>query len=224
MGTKSREYIDEGYGISTDNSGNCYVTGAFQFTATFSSTQVTSYGNTDFFIAKYNANGNFQWVQKAGGTGWDESSRISKDNAGNCFVTMYSSESNPVYFGNITLYSSGGFIAKLGAPNISLISPNGGENWFVGSQHSITWNSPGVNNVKIEYTTNNGTTWNTVVSSTPASAGTYAWTIPATPSTQCKVKISDANNPSINDESNAIFSIVVVPCPGVQTVNYQGSI
>ncbi len=94
---------------------------------------------------------------------------------------------------------------------ITVVKPNGGEVWRVGTIQNIQWTSSGVNNVKIEYTTNNGTNWNEVIASANAAAGTYAWTIPNTVSTNCLVKISDANNASLNDQSNAVFTIESQP-------------
>ena len=88
-------------------------------------------------------------------------------------------------------------------PIITITSPNGGENWEVSTNHSITWTSNNVTDVKIDYSTNNGTNWNNIVASTPASAGTYSWTIPNTSSTNCKVQISDVTNALVNDQSNA---------------------
>jgi hypothetical protein len=89
---------------------------------------------------------------------------------------------------------------------LTVISPNGGESWAVGSNQTITWASSYVTNVKIEYTTDGGYNWITIISSTP-SDGTYEWTTPNTPSTLCKVKISDLSNPGIYDVSNSAFSI-----------------
>jgi hypothetical protein len=37
--------------------------------------------------------------------------------------------------------------------------------------------------------------------------GTYNWTVPNTPSTQCLVRISDASNPSVYDISDNTFTI-----------------
>ncbi|MFH2141137.1 MAG: hypothetical protein ABIJ97_01845, partial [Bacteroidota bacterium] len=95
--------------------------------------------------------------------------------------------------------------------SIQVIKPNGGENWQVGTQKSITWTSSNVTNVKIEYTTNNGTSWLTVSPSSTASPGNFIWAIPNTPSTQCKVRVSDASNSSINDVSDNIFTISSPP-------------
>ena len=91
---------------------------------------------------------------------------------------------------------------------ISLISPNGGEILIAGQTDTIKWTSIGVTNVKIELTSNNGTDWITVISSTPATSGSYVWTVPSSPSSVCKVKISDLQNSGIYDTSSAVFSIV----------------
>ena len=92
-------------------------------------------------------------------------------------------------------------------PTISLTSPNGGESWEASSTHDITWTSENVDNVKIEYSTDSGTTWTDIVASTAASADSYAWTVPNEPSSNCLVKISDTSNPDINDTSDNTFTI-----------------
>ncbi|MFA5803444.1 MAG: FISUMP domain-containing protein [Melioribacteraceae bacterium] len=101
---------------------------------------------------------------------------------------------------------------------ITLSSPNGGESFVAGTVDTIKWISTSVTNVKLEYTTNSGTDWATIIASTPASSGSYAWTIPNTPSTQCKVKISDVDNSSIADTSDNIFSI------SIESITYGGKI
>jgi len=94
-----------------------------------------------------------------------------------------------------------------GQGTIQVNTPNGGEDWLVGSQHNVTWSSSNVTNVKIEYSTNNGSTWLNVVSSAPAASGSYSWTIPNTPSTECLVRIRDVGNAAIFDVSDNTFSI-----------------
>jgi len=99
-----------------------------------------------------------------------------------------------------------------------LTSPNGGEVWNVSSTNTITWNSASLYSpVFIEYSTDNGVTWNMVVSSTP-NTGSYSWNVPFTPSTQAKIRISNTSNPSLYDESNSAFTIQI-PTPIVTAPN-----
>ena len=108
-----------------------------------------------------------------------------------------------------TLVGKGGIIIRKNAElvgNTIIRIPNGGENWQVDGTYDIAWNYKNVSNVKLDYTTDNGVTWLPIIASTP-SDGSYSWTIPNTPSTQCKVRITDVDNPSISDESDGVFQI-----------------
>ncbi|MCK5145830.1 hypothetical protein KAR48_03690, partial [bacterium] len=52
-------------------------------------------------------------------------------------------------------------------PAITVTAPNGGENWEVGSTQSIAWTSNKTSgNVKIEYSSDNGTSWSDIIAST----------------------------------------------------------
>jgi len=93
-------------------------------------------------------------------------------------------------------------------PTITVTSPNGGESWIAGTSHNVTWTTTGtVGNVKLEYSSNNGSSWNTIVSST-ANDGTYTWSVPNAVSSQCKVRISEASDGSPSDMSDSLFTIV----------------
>jgi YVTN family beta-propeller protein len=95
-------------------------------------------------------------------------------------------------------------------PTITVTSPNGGENWMVGSAQNITWTSIGtVGNVKIEYSTNNGTNWTEITAST-VNDGTHPWTVPDTVSSQCLIRVSETGG-SPSDISDSVFSIVPIP-------------
>jgi hypothetical protein len=91
-------------------------------------------------------------------------------------------------------------------PMLAVTAPNGGEIWVVGTVHQVTWTRQDVTFIKIEYSTDNGSIWFVVVESRPT-FGSYSWTIPNTPSTQCLVRISDVSNPAINDVSDNTFTI-----------------
>jgi hypothetical protein len=102
---------------------------------------------------------------------------------------------------------------------ITITSPVGGENWQVGSSENITWTSSHVTNVKIEYTTDNAVSWKPIIASTPANAGSYSCTVPNTPSSNCKVRISDTNNASVNSVSANVFTISPSPLSAVQQIS-----
>jgi hypothetical protein len=100
-------------------------------------------------------------------------------------------------------------ISRIGSPpSVTVTSPNGGENWLVGTSRTITWNSSGNpgNNVRIEYSTNGGSSWNNIISST-ANDGSYSWTVPNTPTTSARVRVTSTSNSSNIDTSNSNFTI-----------------
>ena len=96
----------EGCGIAVDTSGNSYVIGWFEGSATFGSATLTSNGDDDIFVTKLDSSGNWLWAQNAGGTGSDWGHGIAVDAIGNSYVTGYFF-STAATFGNITIYGSG---------------------------------------------------------------------------------------------------------------------
>jgi hypothetical protein len=92
-------------------------------------------------------------------------------------------------------------------PTVTLLTPNGGEIWKVSSTQTITWTSVNVSNVMLEYSTDNGTFWTTIIASVPASSGAYSWNIPNTPTVLALVRISDVSDALVNDVSDAVFTI-----------------
>lgn len=102
-----------------------------------------------------------------------------------------------------------------------LQAPYGGESWQSGSTHKINWGGSNVNNIKIEYSIDNASSWNTIANSVPASDGIFNWTVPNTPSVNCRVRISDINNSNTISTSDTVFTIYN-SCPGGSTVEYSG--
>ena len=91
VGGSSYEY---GYGITTDNLGNVYITGAFESPSiTFGSTTLTnankSGGTDDLFIAKYNSSGNLIWARSTGNSGSEFGTSITADIQGNTYIAGY---------------------------------------------------------------------------------------------------------------------------------------
>ena len=105
----------------------------------------------------------------------------------------------------------------LEAPAITVTSPNGGEIWSVGSNQNITWTSSGTSgNVRIEYSTNNGSSWTDIIAST-LDDGSYSWTIPNTPSTSCLVRISDTDGNPTDQSNDGLYNC----CSSVTGISVQ---
>ncbi len=115
-------YDDIDNSVTTDASGNVYVTGNFASpTITFGTTTLTNADNTgniyDMFIAKYDAAGTVLWSSSAGGIYNDYGYSVSTDASSNVFV-VGSFRSATITFGSTTLTNAGSagiydiFIAK----------------------------------------------------------------------------------------------------------------
>lgn len=125
---------DQGRSVATDINGNIFMTGYFNgSTITFGDTTLTSEGNGDIFIVKYDANGNVLWAKSAGGTDYDLSNGITTDASGNVLITG-SFESETMIFETITLTNADNtgiysdiFIAKYDASGNVLWAKRAGE-------------------------------------------------------------------------------------------------
>ncbi len=81
---------DDGSGVSTDTSGNVFVTGTFWSPSiTFGSTTLTNAGGSDIFVVKYAPSGNVMWAMREGGSNNDGGVGICNDIDGNVFVTGF---------------------------------------------------------------------------------------------------------------------------------------
>lgn len=100
------------YGVSTHSGGEVYLCGSFNSTVDFDpgigSANLTSAGNTDIFLAKYDKNGMYQWAISVGSTAADEGRSVV---AGGTSVYMTGSFNGAADFdptgGGTTLTSNG---------------------------------------------------------------------------------------------------------------------
>jgi hypothetical protein len=80
--------------VTTDNSGNSYITGWFvSHSLTFGFSTITNNGNYNSFLARYDPNGNVVWAKGFGGGVTDYANSVSANSAGYCYVigSMWSS-------------------------------------------------------------------------------------------------------------------------------------
>lgn len=84
---------DYAFGISTDASGNVYITGYFWANVDFDpgvgTYTLMSNGQRDAFVCKLDANGNFVWAQSFGGTADDIGYNTAVDASGNVYTSGY---------------------------------------------------------------------------------------------------------------------------------------
>ena len=91
-------------------------------------------------------------------------------------------------------------------PTVTITAPNGGGSYAGNTVQNITWTSSGVSNLRLELTLDGGTSFTTIASSTPAGAGSFAWTVPSVASTNAKIRATDTASVA-TDASDAAFTI-----------------
>ena len=92
-------------------------------------------------------------------------------------------------------------------PRLEITYPNGGENFAPGTSELITWNNLGMTGAyTIEYSLNNGVTWNPIVSSLSPTATRYNWTVPT--GVQSRLALVRISSGTYIDQSDAVFHIM----------------
>ena len=115
--------FDTAYGIVLDASGNVYLTGNFEGSASFGGATLVSAGSDDIFLAKYNSSGTHMWSARYGGTAIDLGRHIAITSTGDGFLT--GEIQNTVNFGGANLTSAGSydiFLFKFSAAGAHLLS------------------------------------------------------------------------------------------------------
>lgn len=93
-------------------------------------------------------------------------------------------------------------------PTLNLIRPNGGEVLLKNNPYEIRWSSNyPLDNVVIEYSTNNGLNWWSVIPPNTGNTGSYIWSVPETVSDECLLRITDASDTEKYDISDNLFEI-----------------
>lgn len=94
-----------------------------------------------------------------------------------------------------------------GGQNLLVQSPNGGENWQIGSTQRIKWiPSEFSGNAKIEITRDGGISYETIFAST-SNDGYVDWVVTGPVTSSAKIRVSDVENILKLDQSTNFFSI-----------------
>ncbi len=94
-----------------------------------------------------------------------------------------------------------------GDPSITLTAPLADSKWNGFTTNDITWDSEFIADVKIEFSSDNGQTWEDITSSSSANTRSFAWPATNILSTECLIKISDVANPDISSITETPFTL-----------------
>ncbi|MBI4930066.1 MAG: hypothetical protein HY841_04825, partial [Bacteroidetes bacterium] len=194
--------------VTAPNGGESWQVGAGTKNITWD-----GFGTSNSFLLEYSING---------GSTYTTITSATFTPVGNAYTYVWTIPNNPSVSCLVRITDNGSPSCKTDAsdnlftiapptPIITVTAPNGGNTLYIAQNFNITWTSAYLSGsfVKIEYSSDNGSTWTTVINSTNNS-GSYLWTnIPNAPSSVCLVKISDAGFPATYDVSNAVFTIAI---------------
>lgn len=222
LGTSGQEF---GNAIAVDASGTAYVTGQWGPTApsyvSANAFQSSNAGATDVFVARLASSGSLTHFTFIGGGGHDFGGGIAVDGSGYVYLTGWTQApfgGNTTYFPTQNAAQSslaGGqdaFVAKLLINAVTSVALANSGPYCSGSSVTVSWQSSGVSSVNIDLSTNDGSTWSSIATSQSSgtSGGSYSWTVPNSPGSGRKVRVSDASNSSINSVSSS-FTILAAP-------------
>lgn len=90
LGSTAGDYASS---VAVDAAGDVYIAGRFEGTVDFDpdvpTFNLTSFGATDAFVAKYNSSGAFQWANQIGGTSTDEAMSLCVVGSSRVMVTGF---------------------------------------------------------------------------------------------------------------------------------------
>jgi hypothetical protein len=117
------------------------------------------------------------------------------------------------------------FTTTTSRQHLVITAPREGNILRANDSYSISWEAEEIEYINIEYSLTNGATWNMIASSVDAGTQSYLWTVPQTTAAQCRIKISNAEDPLFY-ELSSMFSIYPATVPVQHSIafNDPGSI
>ena len=94
-----------------------------------------------------------------------------------------------------------------GFPEIELLAPVDDGVWNAASDNFITWESAFIADVRIEFSSDNGSSWVDIIAESSANTRSFEWEAPELVSDQCLIRISDVANPSTYSMNETPFTL-----------------
>lgn len=95
----------------------------------------------------------------------------------------------------------------VGTPSITLTAPLAESKWNGKITNEITWDSEFIADVRIEFSSDNGQTWEDIVDTSSANTRSYSWPATNILSSECFMKISDVANPNVYSITESPFTL-----------------
>jgi hypothetical protein len=92
-------------------------------------------------------------------------------------------------------------------PTVSITSPRGTQTFNGGDELAIRWQSARVQSVTLQYSTNDGGSWTTIVESVPATDREYLWRLPAIDAPSLWIRAFDVQSQAVADTTLASYRI-----------------
>ncbi|MBI4469398.1 MAG: M36 family metallopeptidase [Acidobacteria bacterium] len=107
-------------------------------------------------------------------------------------------------------------------PSISLMAPVGGENWVIGTDQAVLWNSAALSgNVRVRLSRDGGQTFSTIISSA-ANTGSAAWVVAGPATDKAIIRVQSTTDGTVLDQSRLGFAIAAPPPPKLQVLSANG--
>ncbi len=98
---------------------------------------------------------------------------------------------------------------------LDLVRPNGDEDWVIGTTQNIIWTSSNAGMLKIEFSKNNGTSWNVIADDINSTLGKYSWDITEGLSEDCLIRVTSRDEPTLVQTSSETFIISNLAAPAI---------
>jgi cyclophilin family peptidyl-prolyl cis-trans isomerase len=100
---------------------------------------------------------------------------------------------------------------------LDLLAPQGGEDLEGNTVYQIEWEAEIMPKVKIEFSTDNGSTWELIENNVNFDESPYDWSVPNIDAADCFIKLSVPSDPSLFKTNTTSFSIH--KAVGVEAIN-----
>ncbi|MBC8145889.1 MAG: hypothetical protein H7X80_09895, partial [bacterium] len=95
--------------------------------------------------------------------------------------------------------------------DLAITSPNGGESFELSEPITVTYRAPHSRTLRLDYSSNGGTSWQNVEPAIDAKLGAHTFTPPGMPTPRARVRVVDEERVALADASDAFFRIMESP-------------